>query len=188
MGMAGLVKPSPPKLRLAIPSDAERISDLMRVSILGIFPSWYDERQTASAAVHIGHLDMALVNDGTYFVHEVGGEIVACGGWSRRGKLYTGDGDRDGDHRLLDPKTEAAHVRAMFVRTDWTRRGVGRAILQASRSAARDEGFRSLDLMATLPGIPLYRSFGFVEVERAVITMPDGVTIQGVMMWRRLDP
>jgi hypothetical protein len=42
---------------------------------------------------------------------------VACGGWSRRGRLYTGSHDQDGDDRLLDPVTEAAHIRAMFVRT-----------------------------------------------------------------------
>jgi hypothetical protein len=45
--------------------------------------------EAKSAAVHIAHLDMQLIEDGTYFVHEVDAEIVACGGWSRRNKLYT---------------------------------------------------------------------------------------------------
>ena len=39
--------------RLALPSDAERIQELMRASVLGLFPRFFDERQTASAAVHI---------------------------------------------------------------------------------------------------------------------------------------
>jgi hypothetical protein len=52
----------------------------MRVSILGLFPRFYDERQTASAAVYVGHLDRTLIGDGTYFVHEFGAEIVA---WRR---------------------------------------------------------------------------------------------------------
>ena len=42
----------------------------MRESILALFPRYYDDRQTASAAVHIGDLDLTLVEDGTYFVHE----------------------------------------------------------------------------------------------------------------------
>ena len=112
----------------------------MRASVLDLFPAFYDARQTASAAVHIAHLDMQLIEDGTYFVHTDGGEIVACGGWSRRDKLYTGSAARDDDDRLLDPETEPARVRAMFVRGDWTRRGLGRAILASCERAARARG------------------------------------------------
>jgi GNAT superfamily N-acetyltransferase len=160
----------------------------MRASVLELFPRFYDDRQTASAAVHIAHVDPALVADGTYFVHGVGDKIVACGGWSRRGRLYTGSGDQAGDDRLLDPGSEAAHIRAMFVRPDWTRRGLGRAILEAGRDAARSEGFHRLDLMATLPGVALYRAFGFRDIEPAVLTMPDGVTIDAIAMERPINP
>jgi GNAT superfamily N-acetyltransferase len=156
----------------------------MRESILALFPRFYDERQTASAATYIGDVDLTLIEDRTYFVHEAGGEIVACGGWSRRDKLYTGSGDAAGDARLLDPRTEPARVRAMFVRGDWTRRGLGRAILESCARAARAEGFTMLSLMATLPGEPLYRACGFREIERTLLRMPGGVTIEGVAMER----
>lgn len=173
-------------LRLARPQDAGQISALMRASVLDLFPAFYDERQTASGAEHIAHLDMALVEDGTYFVHEADGEVVACGGWSRRNKLYTGSGDRGDDARLLDPATDPARVRAMFVRGDWTRRGLGTAILQACEDAARAEGFRSLVLGATLPGVPLYRSYGFRDVEPMVVRTPDGVELPGIVMEREI--
>jgi GNAT superfamily N-acetyltransferase len=176
-----------PSQRLALASDAPRISELMRVSVLELFPRFYDQRQTASAAVHIAHLDPMLIDDGTYFVHEVDDEIVACGGWSRRAKLYTGSGAGDDDDRLLDPRTEPARVRAMFVRSDWTRRGLGRTILNSCERAAHAEGFRSLVLGATLPGEPFYRSFGFREVERFTLTMPDGVSVEAVAMERPID-
>jgi GNAT superfamily N-acetyltransferase len=156
----------------------------MRESILALFPRFYDERQTTSAATYIGEVDLTLIEDGTYFVHEAGGEIVACGGWSRRDKLYAGSGDAAGDARLLDPRTEPARVRAMFVRDGWTRRGLGRAILESCERAARAEGFTMLSLMATLPGEPLYRAYGFRELERTLLRMPDGVTIEGVAMER----
>jgi GNAT superfamily N-acetyltransferase len=178
-----LSDPVPPQ-RLALPSDAARISELMRASVLELFPHFYDRRQTASAAVHIAHLDMRLIEDGTYFVHEADGELVACGGWSRRAKLYTGSGAGSDDDRLLDPQTEPARVRAMFVRSDWTRRGLGRAILESCERAAREEGFKHLVLGATLPGEPLYRAFGFREVERFTVTMPDGVSVEAVAMER----
>jgi GNAT superfamily N-acetyltransferase len=176
-----------PPQRRAVPADAPAIAELMAASIRAHFPRFYDERQTASGVVHIGHLDMKLIEDGTYFVHEAGGEIVACGGWSRRAKLYAGSGSRDDDDRLLDPRTEPARVRAMFVRGDWARRGLGRAILEACEDAARAEGFTDLALMATLPGEQLYRAFGFREVERVMITTPDGVELEGVVMERPID-
>ena len=159
----------------------------MRASVLELFPHFYDERQTASAAVHIADLDMRLIEDGTYFVHEAGEEIVACGGWSRRNKLYAGAGDAEDDERLLDPRSEPARVRAMFVRGDWTRRGLGRAILDSCEHAARAEGFTKLVLGATLAGEPLYRAFGFQEVERIPVTMPDGVTVECVAMERPIE-
>jgi GNAT superfamily N-acetyltransferase len=182
----GALRPAPQ--RLALEADAPRIAELMRGSVLDLFPHFYDARQTASAAVHIAHLDMQLIVDGTYFVHEAGDEIVACGGWSRRSKLYTGSGPGADDDRLLDPATEPARVRAMFVRSDWTRRGLGRAILDACERAARAEGFTSLVLGATLPGEPLYRAFGFREVERFMLTMPDGVAVECVAMERPVTP
>ncbi|MEO6715453.1 MAG: GNAT family N-acetyltransferase [Mycobacteriales bacterium] len=174
-------------LRLATMADVPQISDLMRESILAIFPNFYDARQTASAAVYVADLDIALIEDGTYFVHEEAGELVACGGWSRRNRLFAGAGHSDDDARLLDPATEPARVRAMFVRSDRTRRGLGRAILVACEEAACAEGFRTLALFATLPGVPLYTQFGFREIERRKIVMPDGVEGDGVAMEKPID-
>ncbi|MGW5053587.1 GNAT family N-acetyltransferase [Actinokineospora sp. NPDC004072] len=171
-----------PELRKARPDDVPRIAELMRWSVRELFPHFHDERETASAAVYLTEPDTALIEDGTYYVHEVGERIVACGGWSRRGKVYTGSGPRPGDDRLLDPATEPARVRAMFVHGDWTRRGLARAILDACVDAARAAGFRSLVLMATLPGVPLYRAYGFTEVERTDVPLPDGVSLAGVTM------
>jgi GNAT superfamily N-acetyltransferase len=154
----------------------------MRQAVLDSFPHFHDERETAAAAEFLTVPDVALVDDGTYYVYEAAGEVVACGGWSRRDKLYTGSGDAATDDRLLDPATEPARVRAMFVRGDWTRRGLGRAILVRCVDAARAAGFRSLVLMATMPGVPLYRSFGFREVARTRVPLPNGVDLDGLTM------
>jgi GNAT superfamily N-acetyltransferase len=171
-----------PVLRVAVRPDRLAIAALMRRSVLELFPRFHNERETAAAAQYLTKPDTVLIDDGTYFVHEVAGEIVACGGWSRRDKLYTGSGATPTDDRLLDPATEPARVRAMFVRGDWTRRGLGWAILDRCVAAARAQGFGSLVLMATLPGEPLYRSFGFREVRRADVPLPNGVVLGGVAM------
>jgi len=174
---------------LASPVDAPAISALMRAAVNELFPRFYDADQTASAAVHVARLDPLLIDDGTFVVYETpsAGDLVACGGWSRRAKLYAGGGAAGDDARLLDPETEPARVRAMFVRGDWTRRGLGRAILHWCAHAAALEGFDRLVLMATLPGEPLYRAFGFRELERRDLTMPDGVVLGGVAMERPID-
>lgn len=169
-------------LRLATLQDAPAIDDLMKASIAALFPAFYDARQTASSVVHVGSVDRMLIDDGTYFVIEEGGAIIACGGWSRRDKLYTGSGAGGSDARLLDPTTEPARVRAMFVRGDRTRRGLGTRILDACEAAARAEGFRTLALMATMPGPMLYERFGFEIIERVDIPLPDGVSIAGASM------
>ena len=175
-----------PILRLARPDEADAIDALMKASTAAIFPQFYDARQTAASVQHISSVDRTLIEDGTYFVLDADGELVGCGGWSRRDKLYTGAGDAAGDARLLDPTTEAARVRAMFVRGDWTRRGLGTRILEACEAAAKAEGFGTLALVATLPGVPLYARFGFVEDRPTVVTMPDGTSIDCVAMTKRV--
>lgn len=176
------------ELRLASLDDADAIDALMKASIRAVFPTVYDSRQTASAAVHVSSVDLMLLEDGTYFVIEEDGELIACGGWSRRYKLFTGEGANETDGRLLDPATEHARVRAMFVRGDRTRRGLGTRILEACEEAARAEGFRTLGLTATLPGLPLYERYGFTVTERVTITMPDGVTLAAATMMMPIRP
>ena len=176
-----------PALRVATLEDERAVDQLMKTSAAVLFPRFYDERQAASAVRHVAQVDPMLLADGTYFVLEAGCEMVACGGWSRRDKFYTGSGDAEGDARALDPATEPARVRAMFVRADWTRRGLGRRILEACEDAARREGFHTLALVATLPGLPLYLAYGFKPLEETDVTMPDGVTIPCVSMEMRID-
>ena len=177
-----------PTLRVAEPTDAFGVSALMTASAAGLFPAYYDEQQTASAIDHVARVDPRLLEDGTYYVLEVGADMVACGGWSRRFRPYTGSGDSPDDRRLLDPATEAGHVRAMFVRPDWTRRGLGRRIIAECERAALTEGFHRLDLVATLPGVPLYEACGFVAdalVEDIVLV--DGTRLPCLAMSKTID-
>jgi GNAT superfamily N-acetyltransferase len=154
-----------PVLRVATLADEAVLDVLMKESATALFPLFYEGEQAASAIRYVPEVDRMLLADGTYFVLEAGDEAVACG-----------------DARLLDPATEPARVRAMFVRPDWTRRGLGRRILVACEDAARQEGFRRLSLMATLPGYPLYLAYGFAPLEDVEIVLPDGVTLPCVSM------
>jgi GNAT superfamily N-acetyltransferase len=175
-------RPSP-VLRHATLEDADAIDAHMKASIRAVFPAFYGAAQTESAVRYVGQVDRMLIEDRTLFVIEADDGLVASGGWSRRAKLFSGAAEQEQDRaRLLDPATEPARVRAMFVRGDRTRQGLGTAILEAAETAARAEGFHRLSLMATLPGVALYERFGFVAREHVQITHPDGVTLAGVEM------
>jgi GNAT superfamily N-acetyltransferase len=167
-------------LRLARLDDEAAIKALMEASIRHFFPAYYDEPQVEASLLYVGVPDRDLIEDGTYFVAEVG-ELIACGGWSKRDKLYSGS-DSAGDSRLLDPATEAAHIRAMFVRPDWGRRGLGRRIIEESELAANAAGFTTMSLMATLPGEALYAACGFREIERTDVITPNGTPLPCVAM------
>ena len=171
-------------MRLATRDDVPAIEALMKASIRELFPQFYAPEQVEPCARYIGKVDTMLVDDGTYFVAEDESGLIACGGWSRRHRLYAGSGVAADDARLLDPATEPAPVRAMFVRGDRTRRGLGTQILEACQAAAKAEGFTKLTLMATMPGVPLYSAWGFETLETVDIPLEDGTLVAGARMER----
>lgn len=164
-------------IRKATCADIPSIEHVMRESLRSIGIRSYNARQIASALEHIAHLDRDLVNDGTYFVAEADGTIVGCGGWSRRAKLYAGSAGSADDSRLLDPATEPARVRAMFVAPQWERRGIGRRILAMCEEEARAEGFRTVELMAMLSGRAMYDACGYAAVEDVEPPLADGTKL-----------
>ena len=84
--------------------------------------------------------------------------------------------------RLLDPAREPARIRAFFVHPQWARRGIGTRILDACERAAAQAGFTSLELVATLAGVPLYARGGFDAVERFDIALANGLAMPAVRM------
>jgi GNAT superfamily N-acetyltransferase len=130
-------------------------------------------------------LDSQLIEDGTYFIVEAAGSLAGCGGWSRRATLYGGDHSPGRSAELLDPARDAARIRAMYTHPRHVRKGVGRLILALCETAARAEGFRRAELMATLAGEPLYRACGYETVER-VADDRGGVVVPLVRMSKSL--
>ncbi|MBX3187182.1 MAG: GNAT family N-acetyltransferase [Labilithrix sp.] len=173
--------------RRASASDRDAIERCMKSSARALGRPFYDDRQNESFVAHVAVVDDQLVADGTYFVVEAeSGAVVACGGWSRRDKLFTGNDGAAGGGRLLDPSHEPARVRAMFVAPEAARRGLGRRILETCEGDARREGFVTGELMATLPGVPLYRACGYEDVEPFDVVLPDGVKLPCIRMRKSL--
>jgi len=171
-------------VRLATAADLPTLRELIPLSVRALSQAHYSQAQIESAIRYVFGPDTQLIADGTYFVVQAEHTIVGCGGWSRRRTLYGGDQMKSDEDPLLDPATEAARIRAFFVHPAWARRGVGSAILEACFTAAREAGFQRLELMATLPGVPLYRAFGFEAAESVESLLPDGVAVPFVRMVR----
>jgi GNAT superfamily N-acetyltransferase len=173
-------------IRHALPDDVHELSLIIERSARILGRGYYTEAETESAIQYVFGVDSTLIADRTYFVAEIDGAIVGCGGWSKRRTLYGGDQRPVGPQELLDPVRDAARIRAFFVAPEAARRGVGTLILDACVNAARKSGFLSLELMSTLPGVPFYSALGFAASEEIADTLPDGVTLRFVRMRRAL--
>ena len=173
-------------LRRATLEDRSRLEEVIAESARGLSRGDYSAAQIEAALGGAFGVDSELIRDGTYFVAESDGEIVGCGGWSRRKTLFGGDAQPGRRSDLLDPGHDSARIRALFVHPAWARRGIGRAILERCEAEAREHGFRSAELLATLPGERFYRALGYVGRDRTEHRLGEAVTIDFVPMRKDL--
>lgn len=173
-------------LRRARIEDVPALTRLMEQSIRTLQAKDYSSEQIESGLRFVYGIDTLLIQDGTYLVAQNDGDLIGCGGWSRRRMLYGGNQRRDtgdgSDAEILDPATDAARIRAFFIHPAWARRGIGRMLLEASEQAARAEGFRRFELVATNTGLHLYTTCGYTVAEPVSTVLPDGVTYSGYRM------
>jgi len=174
--------------RPAVPGDIPALNLLIATSATELSRGYYTPAQVASLLAHVFGVDTRLIEDGTYYVIDRDGQPVACGGWSRRRTLFGGDQFAAREDEALDPATDPARIRAFFVHPVAARQGLGRRLLAHCEAAARAAGFRRSELMATLPGVPLYRAMGYQPLETVSHGLPDGTRADFVRMGRSLGP
>ena len=176
-----------PTVRMATAADIPDIRKLIEASARGLQRGEYSAEQIEVALGTVFGVDTTLISDGTYYVAEVaeregGTRLVGCGGWSKRKTLYGSDHGPYREDTLLDPKQDAAKIRAFFVHPDWARRGIGTSILEICEATAREAGFSRFEMGATLTGVPLYLARGYASVERIEVPLADGSFLPVVRM------
>jgi GNAT superfamily N-acetyltransferase len=171
--------------RLARRGDIPALTVLMAASIRELLRGFLSP-QVVEASFDVMGLDTQLIEDGTYFVVESGDVIAGCGGWSRRATLFGGDHSSRRDAALLDPRKDAARVRAMYTSPPFARRGLGRLVLDLCERAAAAEGFARVELAATMAGEPLYRACGYQDIERFEAETRTGIRVPLIRMGKRI--
>jgi len=184
-----MVSTAPFNLRLATEDDVPSLHALIEASVRGLQANDYTQAQMEGALGTVLGLDTQLVADRTYFIAEAldpqaesGKALAGCGGWSKRKTLFGADRGPGRAPDLLDPATDAAKVRAIFVHPQYARRGLGSLILETVENAARAAGFRKFEMGSTLTGVPLYRLKGYVEMERIAVPLWNGEALPVVRM------
>ena len=172
-------------LRLATAEDIPALHALIEASVRVLQVADYTPGQIEGALGTVLGVDTQLIRDQTYFVAESSDgpyRIAGCGGWSRRKTLFGADSGPGREPDLVDPRQDAAKIRAIFVHPDFARRGLGSKILEAVEGAAREAGFTRFEMGSTLTGVPLYRIKGYVEVERLAVPLANGEVLPVVRM------
>ncbi|MBG1259555.1 GNAT family N-acetyltransferase [Nostoc commune] len=161
-------------VRIARPEDIPALASLIPESARTLQGNYYTPEQIEGALGTVFGVDSQLIQDRTYFIAESASQVVGCGGWSKRKTLYGGDlGKKMEEDILLNPNIEPAKIRAFFVHPAWVRRGIGSQIMRKCEVAAIEAGFKTIEIIATLAGEPLYRKFGYQTSQQFEILLPN---------------
>jgi len=189
------------RIRPAVAADIPVLRELIEASVRGLQAQDYTPAQLEGALKSVYGVDSQLIADGTYYVAEIGARetqpaglltvgggctIAGCGGWSKRKTLFGGDRWTGRTDDLLDPRQDAAKIRAFFIHPDCARKGIGSLILTTCENAAREAGFTRCEMGATLTGVPMYRARGYAELEKLEVPLGNGEALPIVRMGKRI--
>lgn len=177
------------RIRTAKHADADQLRELIERSVRDLQKGDYTPAQIEGALGHALGLDIQLIEDGTYFVAVPVLEqdrIAGSGGWSYRKTLFGSDHGPNRENAVLDPATERAKIRAIFVHPDWARKGLGSMLLKHCEDAAYQAGFRAVEMGSTLTGVPLYSLRGYEKRETVAIPLPNGEALPIIHMVKAL--
>ncbi|MGF1615561.1 MAG: GNAT family N-acetyltransferase [Gammaproteobacteria bacterium] len=120
-------------ITIARPEDRMALSVLLQTSYPELMKPAYEPRVLAAALEAMTVANPALLASGTYYVAESAtGELIGCGGWTRRA-----------------PAADAAssgigHIRHFATHPAWVRQTIGRAIYAVCQQQASGRGITLL--------------------------------------------
>lgn len=150
-------------IRVAEPDDARAIWAVHRASVLGLSDQQYTPEQVAAWVDQAPEHFLAAMTDRgeKFFVAEAAGEVVGFA-------AVRGD-----------------EARAVYVRPDAVRRGIGTRLLDAVEREVRAHGGGTVSCEASLNAVPFYEANGYVRHERVTRTVR-GAELPSVRMTKDL--
>lgn len=159
-------------IRPATRDDIPALQQMIAESLRALGKGYYTEAELDGSIGSLFGPDSVLIGDGTYYIlHPLSTPSTICcsGGWSYRHTLYGADTAPPPLRlpALRNPSTDRASIRAIFTHPAWARRGLGTMMLRYCEARAREgvsgvvDGFRRLEMGATLSGVGLYERCGY---------------------------
>lgn len=158
-------------IRTALPGDAEAVSRVLQRSYGVLYRGWYKDDVLREALPAMTRSSAALLSSGRYFVAEISGRVVSCGGWSA---------ERPGGGNVA----RLAHVRHFATDPDYINRGCAGAILRRSLAEAAAAGYSEMETVSSLTAEAFYARHGFRPF--GMVSQPVGRVSFACVLMRRL--
>ena len=161
-------------VRVARPDDAAPVERVLQASYPALMAAAYEVALLARALPVMTRASPRLLASGTYFVAELDGAIVGCGGWSH---------EKPGSSSV---EPGIGHIRHFGTDAAWTGRGVGRAIYARCEATARTAGVVQLQCYASRNGVSFYAALGFAQIAPIDVSMGPDLVFPSVHMSRSI--
>jgi GNAT superfamily N-acetyltransferase len=161
-------------IRVATPDDAAAVRHVLLHSYPALMAGAYDPELLARALPLITRPHPKLLAGGTYYLAEADGDPAGCGGWSW---------NRPGGDEL---EPGLAHIRHFATHSDWTGRGVGRALYERCEQDARAAVADRFECYASLNGEAFYAALGFARIGAIEVAMGPGLDFPSILMRRSI--
>lgn len=161
-------------VRVAHTADTAAVTRVLVASYPVLMAGAYNGEILAQALPLMIEANPKLLASGTFYMAEVKGEPVGCGGWTA---------EEPGTCRL-EPGT--AHLRHFAVAANWNGCGIGRALYDRCQADARNIGVRRFVCYASLNGEAFYAALGFRIVGAIEVSMGNQLTFPSIRMTREI--
>ena len=165
----------PITIRRAAAADAGNIRALQDAAFRIETRADYEPDDVESFLSHAGTLEDGLIEENTYFVAEIEGEIVASGGWSARQaafETYIRSGSA--------APAGSAVIRGVYVDPAYAATGLAQRLVGVIEAGIASCGYAGAYLATTYTGMPFFTSAGYKPCNLVSLAFPDGNELHGV--------
>lgn len=161
-------------VELAVPGDLAEIDALLARSYPALLKADYPPSVLVTAIPLISKANPRLIASGRYaVVRDSSGKIRGAGGCTF--EAPPGGGARG---------AAVAHIRHVVTDHTFTRRGVGRRLMEWLHTRAEAEGVTRFECYSTLTAEPFYAACGYVRLAPIVVSLRPGIDLPAVHMRR----